>query len=755
MYKAWGQYDKVVSYYEKSLAIKRELKDRPGEGISLHCIGTVYSEWGQYDGAEQYYQKALAVYREVKNRLDEGRVLMAQGLVHLHREQPDKALAGFKRGLAIRQQIKVSTRWPKNLIANLYLDQDDFRRAQPLVEEAGYRSTRGRSYLLQAKYQRAKAEYEKLLESAERNRNADNLSTAYSGLGLNYEGMKDNKTAAEYCKKAVAFSEELRTSLTANQREKFFDARVAGFLRIVPYEGLARVLMRMQKPKEAMKGSEYTKARVFAEKISRKAQGQQFAIPGDVLKKDRAITDQLASLKKQRQKAYEKNNKLAIEALEPQVKELEQKFQAHIKTLREQYPLFAATRYPEPMGLSQTALTGSEWTLSYDVTDTGILIYLTSGKELVKGLFKPITRTELDGLVRKFREPLEVTRRNFHEKLESFDLAAGNKLSDVLLSDMLPDLPEGTPIMVVPDDSLGVLPFEMLVLNESGTVNTDKKIPCVTGAEFFGDRNPISYYQSITALTPARTYGKRKGSAKRLLAMADPVFGIRDKRVRKSKRQEVKLSGVQAELYKDLMAAMEEGKRGLRFGPLPLTGNLADNLARIYGTTCDVYSGFRATKESFLKRIAPTAKDYDKIVFATHGYFGKDLPGIMEPVLVLSLVPPGTDGYLRMSEVMGLKLSADMVALTACQTGLGRRLSGEGVMGMGRAFQYAGARAILMSLWSVEQKSAVDLVETFFRHLKEGKGKLDALRLARKEIPEAGYDHPFFWAGFILAGEVD
>jgi CHAT domain-containing protein len=144
------------------------------------------------------------------------------------------------------------------------------------------------------------------------------------------------------------------------------------------------------------------------------------------------------------------------------------------------------------------------------------------------------------------------------------------------------------------------------------------------------------------------------------------------------------------------------------------------------------------------------------VVFATHGYFGRDLPGIQEPVLVLTLLdqPKDQDGFLRLSEVMGLKINADIVALTACQTGLGRHISGEGTMGMGRAFQYAGAKSVLMSLWSVSETSSVKLVESFFKHLKEGKSKLEALRLARKEIRDAGYDHPFFWAPFILVGEV-
>ena len=178
----------------------------------------------------------------------------------------------------------------------------------------------------------------------------------------------------------------------------------------------------------------------------------------------------------------------------------------------------------------------------------------------------------------------------------------------------------------------------------------------------------------------------------------------------------------------------------------------ARSLKEIDPGRTDEYSGLKADKPVLFKR--PLDK-YGSMVFATHGYFGKDLPGIQEPVLVLTLVgqPEGKDGFLRMSEVMGLKMNADIVALTACQTGLGRRITGEGTMGMGRAFQYAGAKSVLMSLWSVAEASSVKLVESFFKHVKEGKSKLDALRLARQEIREAGYDHPFYWAPFILVGE--
>jgi len=191
----------------------------------------------------------------------------------------------------------------------------------------------------------------------------------------------------------------------------------------------------------------------------------------------------------------------------------------------------------------------------------------------------------------------------------------------------------------------------------------------------------------------------------------------------------------------------------MTFPRLPLTGKLATRLAGIYPDRSDIFTGNEANKEGFLKNVVPKLAKYREIVFATHGYFGKDLPGIMEPVLILTLIPPGTDGYLRMSEVMGLRMNTRLVALTACQSGLGQHIAGEGTMGMGRAFQYAGAKSVLMSLWSVAEEPSVGLVGSLFKHLNEGRNKFEALELARKEIRKRGYDHPFFWAAFILVGE--
>jgi CHAT domain-containing protein len=239
-----------------------------------------------------------------------------------------------------------------------------------------------------------------------------------------------------------------------------------------------------------------------------------------------------------------------------------------------------------------------------------------------------------------------------------------------------------------------------------------------------------------------------------LLVIAEPVFAMKDQRSQQA--SPTKLAERDKQNNLQLMQTIEDtGGGSFSFKRLPETGVLADNLGKMYGSHCLSLTGLRANKADFLFKIAPAIDQYGSVVFATHGVMSTHVPGLMEPFLALSMTPPGTDGFLKMSEILSLKMNADVVALTACQSGLGEELSGEGVMSMGRAFQYAGAKSVLMSLWAVEEKSAVILAEYFFKYRKEVKTKLESLKLARDNIRNAGYKHPFFWSAFILVGEAN
>lgn len=143
------------------------------------------------------------------------------------------------------------------------------------------------------------------------------------------------------------------------------------------------------------------------------------------------------------------------------------------------------------------------------------------------------------------------------------------------------------------------------------------------------------------------------------------------------------------------------------------------------------------------------------LLFATHGILDATVPLVQGPALVLSRVgnPLDEHGLWTLSEVMSAKLNAEAVFLAACSTGVGKEVRGEGVMGMGRAFQYAGARAVVMSLWEVAEGATVELHQKIFRALHQRVSIREALQRAQREVRAVGYGHPYYWAAFILVGE--
>ena len=136
---------------------------------------------------------------------------------------------------------------------------------------------------------------------------------------------------------------------------------------------------------------------------------------------------------------------------------------------------------------------------------------------------------------------------------------------------------------------------------------------------------------------------------------------------------------------------------------------------------------------------------------------GGEVPGVGEPALVLG-EEPNEDGFLTSSEVGKLKIGAELTVLSACNTGSGEFVTGEGVMGMSRAFLAAGSRSVVVSLWPVASKQTERLMVDFYRHLRGGKPAAEALRAAKLDLIEQARKtgsieaHPFFWAPFILLG---
>lgn len=759
-YMKVGDYGKALQNLTWAMSTASQLNciEFKDSGWIATITGQIHSSSGNFTEALKCYQEALPLTKKP------GGLLCLMGQAYMGKGDHTQALKYIKLSLDEYEDPVVtdhnwpndpsySVDWAKQVLINLYVDLGKIELAKSLATSGVSLAAKGRLSLVEGNYEAADRTYSELVENAEQTLSVNDLFTAYTGLGKVHEALEHYKKSGEYYEKGMKLTEEIRSGLLPSERKNFFEVKINGFVRSEPAKGLTRVRMKLNQASESIESSEVTRARAFSDILSSRSEGAVSGISRDTLEKENGVVSKLALLKKELAKTDREKQAARYENLKSLVQSAESDLNAFIENLWSNHKAYAAVKYPKPVTLKESSLKPDEWLVLFDVSDEGVGVKLIKGKEIAQTFYTKWKSEDLERDIKKFRQPFEQL------KLREFDSTLGNYLYKKLLLSVLAHVPDGVHLIIIPDGILATLPFEALVVRGKPTwQKIDRDWPDAfkdypEGLTFLGDEHPISYYQSITALTLARATDTKNIMNQKLLVMADPVFELSDKRVQTAGQS--KLSEQDKKNNLALMQTIQDSSQGMfRLKRLNQTTDLADNLEKLYGPNCLSLTGLKANKSDFLTKIAPNLEQYSGVVFATHGVMSTHVPGLMEPFLALTMVPPGIDGFLKMSDVLSLKMNADIVALTACQSGLGKELSGEGVMSMGRAFQYAGARSVLMSLWSVEEISSVILTEGFFRHRKSGKSKLDSLKLAREEIRKQGFEHPFFWAPFILVGEV-
>jgi tetratricopeptide (TPR) repeat protein/CHAT domain-containing protein len=780
-----GRYKESLEASQEAVSIAKRIGDRRIESTASLRLGNLYECQGRFDEAKEHYQRAAKIQEQISDWNFRANTLA--DLAALSGAQGDSAAAAALYDEAIGLKRKIAAPVGGLLCKAALYHIEAHRYLSPAGDPGDSSSafnrnasrTRAADYVAQAEKalspqegsdlmlltyvkgrlvaetdpKEAEAQFSRLKDMAESSGVGKYRFLASVGSGLAFEAQGRLDDAERAFRDAVTYAERIRQTLDPYTRMTFLSGEVVfGMKHVVAYEGLARVLMKKGDHAAAFTAAEFTKARAFAESLAlRNPEGSHDA-PADMIAQDDELTRRVGGLIKALDTAREHGAAEAIKTAEADLDEAVKERDRFVHTLRSAHPLFAAVRHPEPMRAEHTRLRDDEFALVYDVTDSGLLRFLFHGKDPVITSFQRVPRRRVDELVARFRGPLDITEADDPaEKLADFDFDAAKTLADLLVGDALAHIPEGAHVVIVPDDSLGVIPFEALVLNDGGKVTEDAAMPRVIGAEFLGDRYRVSYAQSITALTLARAFHNAAPPQKAALVAADPVYSQRDARAGPAQTYEV--AKADREFSISLMNALEKAMGGASFSRLPATGKFAEKFYAMYDGRPVMRTGLLATKKKVMEDLGPDSPSYGSVVFGTHGFFSSNIPSLKEPVLVLTMVPAGTDGLLRMSEVTGLKADTNLAVLMACESGLGRHISGEGTMGMGRAFQHAGAKSVVMSLWSVSEDASVRLFEAFFKNLKQGRDKLEALTLARREIRAAGFDHPFFWAPFILVGE--
>ena len=296
--------------------------------------------------------------------------------------------------------------------------------------------------------------------------------------------------------------------------------------------------------------------------------------------------------------------------------------------------------------------------------------------------------------------------------------APARQLWATLIGAAEPEIAHFTDWIIVPDGILHYLPFEALVSPADRCAVED---------------HTIVYAASASAVAALRQARQTAVARKELLAYGDPDFGP----------SRGSLPAVVRSVYRSA---------GLRLDPLPNTRREVESIAAVFPQSqSQVRLGSYAT-ESSLKQDDLT--QYRRLHFATHAMMDEASPARSGVVLALN-DPGGEDGVLRMNEILKLRLNADVVVLSACRTGIGALVRGEGLVGLTRAFQYAGASRVLVSLWEVADAATADLMQAFYSAMGRGRGPGEALRSAKTRMLAAAapaYRHPYYWAPFVLAG---
>jgi CHAT domain-containing protein len=455
--------------------------------------------------------------------------------------------------------------------------------------------------------------------------------------------------------------------------------------------------------------------------------------------------------------------------LEKELEDLQTDFDQIENQIRTASPRYAALTAAQPASLAdiqQKVLDGKTVLLEYALGSDASYLFAVTPTGL--SLFKLPPKADIAKLATDFRAqliPPKLQRRIVgidvaeerglgllqgpSENVDAF-ATASNALYKVAVEPAVSLIGDNR-LLIVTDGALSYVPFEALVRKAGGA-----DYPSL---DYLIKSNEIAYAPSASVIAAIRSNNVAATTGNSILIVADPVFNADDPRLKGVKVAESSSQarglGLALNSAVSDVAGTEAPAGGLRLARLPGTRAEAEaiaGIARAGGAKTESWIDLAANEE---KIDGADVANYRIVHIATHGLLDVERPQFTG--VVLSLVGNTTaDGFVRTDEIFNLKMRPALVMLSACETGLGKEKRGEGVIGLTRAFMYAGAPTVGVSLWSVADKSTAELMTDFYRRLLSGGSHpaVSAMRDAQLAmISGKKYSAPFYWAPFVLVGE--
>lgn len=634
--------------------------------------------------------------------------------------------------------------------------------------------------------------YSAAIEGARRDNRPDLMWPAQRGLGLSHwalaEAQKDEKRASKAREDAITvFREAINTVESIRQGSLKADESRTSFLATtkIVFDNAAGALAEralisaagggtLQGPAlndaaEAFRITEQGRARSLLDMLAETGVDLTEGVPADLLKRrqdnlsrQQEIADVLTGATISEDAQTKKN-----EDLEAELAQLETEFDSIENQIRAASPRYAALTLPQPLSVAevqQQVLDDDTVLLEYSLGEKNSYLWVVGKNNLA--LYLLPSRSAIEKQAVALRDQILSGRKS--SPIVAPSAARGLGLSDAAVpgpaaafvaasNSLYKTIVEpaksavaGKRMMIVADGALNYVPFEALVTEGGGSDYS--ALPYLIGS------HEVVYAPSASVVAVSRrVQGKAQGRG--VLLVADPVFDPGDPRARgaagtQTPGAETRGLGLASAVTEVAGSSIAPGSQ---FQLKRLNGTRVEaeqiaKLARSSGGQADVWLDLDANESGMKTR---DLRNYRVVHIATHGVLNAERPQFTG--LVLSLVGNKTnDGFLRTGEVFNLKLSAPLVMLSACETGLGKEKRGEGVIGLTRAFMYAGSPTIGVSLWSVADRSTAELMSDFYKRLWTGKGSTvtGAMRASQQSmIAGKKYSAPYYWAPFVLVGD--
>jgi CHAT domain-containing protein/Flp pilus assembly protein TadD len=772
LYNGLDERQKALDYLNQAMALRRAIRDVNGMGMSLNNLGGVTKALGDEQRALDYYNQALPFLRAAGNIGGMAHTLNNIGGIHFDLGDNEKALAYYNQTLPVFHGLSNGRLGELTTLNNI-----------------------GAAYSRMGQQQKALDYYNQALRLCRAINQRDGEAATLFNIAY-LERERGNLTEAlTNAEAAITILESQRGKISSQELRSAYFATVQS-----RHEFYIDLLMRLHKQQpaagfagKALQASERGRARSLLEMLAEANADIRQGVDPNLLARERALQQRLnATAQQQTQVMSGQHSEAKANSIAKEIDALTTEFQQVEAQIRQTSPRYAALTQPQPLTLKdiQTQVLAAdtvllEYSLGRDrsylwaVTPTSITSYELPRRDEIETLARQVYALLTDpnqwsgndvladlrsgptaeGEQKKTILPAPRTQTEKQQVQTASSPEAATRLSQMLLGPVEKQLGQKR-IVVVADGALQYIPFGALpiITGPSSAANTGER----TASNY----QPVIVDHEIVSLPSASTLAVlrqevkgRKPAEKAVAVLADPVFERDDERLsqRQGSSSNMQTRAVSSELPVGMKrSATESGMKGadLKIPRLPGTRQEANQILALAPA-----SASKAAFDFSANRQTATSTDlsqYRYVHFATHGFLNSLHPELSGIVLsMLDEKGNAQDGFLRAHEVFNLKLPAELVVLSACQTGLGKEVRGEGLVGLTRGFMYAGASRVVVSLWSVPDEATAQLMAHFYRGmLKDNLHPAAALRAAQISLmKESRWQPPFYWAAFTLQGE--